>query len=248
MNFKKIAQKIALTALAGITVSNNTVMGSNDNNLNALLGNENEDKFKISEDKPILILKKTAVDFDKYIKNPASHRSHRSHSSHRSHYSSRTYSPPSRTYSPSKSNNTKVYTSPNTSLSLGSRTLKYPMSGDDVKELNTILYEKGFLTSFDRYSNTFSSSTKEAVEKIQKQNAIEVTGVVNSLTLIYIRISDDYKKEPIKLNKYSPSVTHDSYTPAKKIYRLGDRVLKLGVKGNDVLELKLKFNSDGLFG
>ena len=262
MNLKQIAQKIALTAIASITGTADSIPVKA-NNLDALPVNFHNSKEK----KPVLILKQPMLDFNKFESNPDSHRSHRSHSSHRSHYSSRssstykkkptkssssystprtnTYSTPNTsTYSSPKSKTNDFYTpsrsNVNSEYVLGSRMIKYGNSGNDVKELNQLLINKGYLKS-NRAEGYFSDKTLGAVIDIQLENNIDADGKVNTLTLYYIRNSNIKTKKSI-----SPQNNYSTPTPNYLPHSLGDRTLRMGVSGNDVLELKSKLVKLGL--
>ena len=254
MNLKQIAQKIALTAIASITGTADSIPVKA-NNLDALPANFHNSKEK----KPVLILKQPMLDFNKFESNPDSHRSHRSHSSHRSHYSSRSSStyrkkplkssssystPRTNTYSTPKSNSNNFYTPPRPTVKsenvLGSRLIKYGHTGNDVKELNQLLINKGYLKS-NIAAGYFSDKTLEAVIDIQLENNIDADGKVNTLTLYYIRNSNIKTKKSI-----TPQNNYSNTTPNYLPRSLGDRTLRVGVSGNDVLELKSKLVKLGL--
>ncbi len=244
MSLKEITKKIALTALAAIYGNSDGISGMG-NNIPQILSDSDSNNNEISILKPIFLLKKPVLDVDRYAANPHSHRSHRSHSSHRSHMSSRSsystkpstnYTPSRSTYTPSNSTSNYFYTPPKPTYSLGSRVLDLNMTGDDVKELNKLLVKKGYLSSAYKYESNYTSSTKSAVKKIQRENGLTVDGQVNTITLIYIQQSSIYQ----------PSYSTPSYNSTTKNYQLGDRTLYLGKKGSDVLELKKELSALGL--
>jgi peptidoglycan hydrolase-like protein with peptidoglycan-binding domain len=216
MTIKDLARKVALTALASIYGSSGIMaIADNDHKISA---EDNEDRFNIQTNKPNLILKKPALDMDRYKDNPESHRSHRSHSSHRSHYSSHNsghlshyssysgsnsnsssskskssssnsiYTP----YTPSKPNYSPPPTTTNSlyeiTYSMGDRTLRKGMSGNDVKELKEFLIKYGYLQSSSIFgvTNDFDYQTKQAIIKFQKAKNISADGIVGQTSFYYI--------------------------------------------------------------
>lgn len=247
MELKKLTKKIALSALAALYGTTHSAPA----NINAISDeNFNDRNGNVSADKPTLLLKKAILDYNRFLENPASHRSHRSHSSHRSHYSSssgsRTYTKPSsksqsgsssssssgsRVYTPTY---TPTYSTPITTYSLGDRVLKQGMTGDDIKELNSKLYQKGYLSSPRTFSSSFDGTTALAVKKFQKDYGLTVDGIAGQTTILYLKYDlakpSNSATENISNNKTFPSSTSTQ--------TLGERVLKFGMEGQDVKELK----------
>lgn len=172
----------------------------------------------------------------------AAHRSHRSHSSHRSHYSHRSsssgssYKSSGSTYSGSsnaiyKSNTSssipKVYT-------LGDRGITVGMSGNDVRELANLFIIIEYITEKELTKDASNiviccSKLSNAIKKFQKQARLEVDGIAGKTTIKELKIhADNYTK--------TASTTVSSPTVEK--IDLGDRVLKKGMKGTDVAQLK----------
>lgn len=143
-----------------------------------------------------------------------SHNSHRSHSSHRSgsshysHYSSATTSRSTSTSSISPSDYT-----------LGSRTLSLNSYGADVKALTDLLVKHKYIEKASVNTNylgyvVFDSEVRDAVRSFQKDAGITQDGIAGSSTIA-------------KLQVWIP---HN--------YNLGDRLLKKGMQGTDVTQLK----------
>ena len=154
----------------------------------------------------------------------SSHRSHRSHSSHRSgsshyshssHYSSTTTTT---TRSTTSSSSSSTYVSPS-SYTVGSRVMKKDLYGADVKQLTDGLVKSEYIKSSQVKKNTsgyvlYDDTVFEAVKAFQKDMGLTADGIAGSTTCD-------------KLEAY-----------AKTYYKLGDRVLKVGMSGTDVAEMK----------
>lgn len=151
-----------------------------------------KDGKEIKIKRPAFLLQKPSdQNFMKFL----SHRSHRSHSSHRSHYSHvSSYTQPreneqdssdekkksydkNRTVQPSQNENKLLY-------EFGSRTLKRGMNGTDVVELQEKLNKAGYELKLD---GNFGETTEAAVKDFQKKNNIEVTGIVDVVTIYYMK-------------------------------------------------------------
>lgn len=153
----------------------------------------------------------------------SSHRSHRSHSSHRSgssHYShSSHYSSTTTTSSSSTtSSSTSTYVSPS-SYTVGSRVMKKDLYGADIKQLTDWLVKCEYLKASQVYKNTsgyvvYNDDVVNAVKAFQKDMVLSVDGSAGSTTIE-------------KLKAYAASY-----------YKLGDRVLKVGMIGTDVSQMK----------
>ena len=153
----------------------------------------------------------------------SSHRSHRSHSSHRSgssHYShSSHYSSTTTTSSSSTtSSSTSTYVSPS-SYTVGSRVMKKDLYGADIKQLTDWLVKCEYLKASQVYKNTsgyvvYNDDVVNAVKAFQKDMGLSVDGSAGSTTIE-------------KLKAYAASY-----------YKLGDRVLKVGMTGTDVSQMK----------
>lgn len=153
----------------------------------------------------------------------SSHRSHRSHSSHRSgssHYShSSHYSSTTTTSSSSTtSSSTSTYVSPS-SYTVGSRVMKKDLYGADIKQLTDWLVKCEYLKASQVYKNTsgyvvYNDDVVNAVKAFQKDMVLSVDGSAGSTTIE-------------KLKAYAASY-----------YKLGDRVLKVGMTGTDVSQMK----------
>lgn len=150
----------------------------------------------------------------------SSHRSHRSHSSHRSgsshysHYSSTTTTRSSSTMS----GNSSTYVSPS-SYKIGSRVMKKDLYGSDVKQLTDWLVKCDYLDSSMVTKNSsgyvvYDDVVVTSVKEFQKDMEILVDGNAGQITVD-------------KLKAYA-----DAY------HKLGDRILKVGMSGTDVSEMK----------
>lgn len=196
---KTLAREIALTALASISGS----IAMNANESLPVPGDFDFENNSLDSKKPILLLKRPALDYNRFVENPnshRSHRSHRSHSSHRSHYSSSSGSSRSQSSSPSRSNSgsstsgssQRLYSPPSTepastSYSLGDRVLKEGMTGADVLELKTKLNEKGYYSEIGGFSTYFNSQTTEALKKFQEAYGLKSDGVAGQSTFFYLK-------------------------------------------------------------
>ncbi|MDE5732259.1 MAG: peptidoglycan-binding protein [Bacteroidales bacterium] len=139
----------------------------------------------------------------------SSHRSHRSHRSGSSHYSSTTAT---------RSNSTtSAYVSPS-SYTAGSRVMKKDLYGSDVKQLTDWLVKCEYLKPSQVSKNysgyvVYNDDVAGAVKSFQKDMKLAVDGLAGPATVA-------------KLKEY-----------AANYYKLGERVLKVGMSGTDVSEM-----------
>lgn len=152
----------------------------------------------------------------------SSHSSHRSGSSHASHYSHSSHSSSSTHYSASTHYSSAVTTTASSSprvYSLGDRTIRQYTTGNDVKELSTLLVKHGYINSSDvdkSYSGDVRCGLKmtNAIKAFQKDAKLQTDGIAGPGTIRALK----------------------EWTATD--YSLGDRVLKRGMEGMDVSQLK----------
>jgi len=197
------------------------------------LENENDEKIgqaKSNDNTQKYILK--IHDDDSYL--ITGHRSHRSHSSHQSHYSHRSSSTGS-TYNNSSSSTTEKSTTTTTTTtriySLGDRVISQGTTGKDVRELANLLVKIDYISDTilikDNFGNvTYCKNMSNAIKKFQQINNLKVDGIVGITT---INLLKSYAVN------YSRSTSIS--TIVQKI-NLGDRILKKGMEGTDVTQLK----------
>jgi SpoIID/LytB domain protein len=135
----------------------------------------------------------------------------------------------------------------NTSLQTQStvtRTLKYGMQGNDVKELQNALAKLGYFNTTP--TGYFGSITRDAVIKFQKANNLTPDGIVGPLT---------QKAISEKLNVSLPSRgdvnrstnTTQNSSNSNQTQSTVTRTLKYGMQGNDVKELQNALAKLGYF-
>lgn len=196
---RKIIRDVAITALVGILPNGKAdatiISASVDKKLSLLPGNGHD----ITSNKSIPILR--------YVYNYAtddgmfhrSHRSHSSHSSHRSHYSSTSgTSNVKSTIKDSVNNYNRVVhpVNPNANIiksvttpTLGSRTLKYGMQGEDVLELKKALvkakcYKMG---DYEILDGNFDQKTHDAVNLFKKNHQLSQDGLVDAVVTYHLK-------------------------------------------------------------
>ena len=152
----------------------------------------------------------------------AAHRSHSSHRSHRSgsgggHYSHSSHSSASSHYSSTTTSTPRVY-------SLGERTIRQGANGNDVKELYDLLVDKKFMKqpTTTPVTHTYDSAMVNAIKTFQREAKLQADGIAGPNTI-----------NALKEWKYIE-------------YNLGDRVLKKGMFGNDVTQLRNILVSKGI--
>ncbi len=104
-------------------------------------------------------------------------------------------------------------------------------SGDDVRELANLLIKADYITESallkDNYGNViYCINIANAVKKIQSLNNLKVDGIAGKSTINALR--------NITKNVAKPTTTIGEI---QKI-QLGDRILKKGMEGTDVTQLK----------
>lgn len=182
-NLKWLAKRIFLGATAAIAAS--TVgMPKNLEAKDLKLDDSNSEtalkSLKESKTPKLVLMKPTDGTLTSFI----FHRSHRSHSSHRSHYSSYTQpSKPKKVETPKQEDNNPG-TKKVVNFKLGERNLKKGMEGLDVAELQDSLISKGYEL---KITAAFDDETEKAVKKFQKDTQIEVNGIVDFVTLYYLK-------------------------------------------------------------
>lgn len=236
--FEKILKKIFLSSVGSIIATNgiqavpyNLSKVENSNKDKRLEESKQKDNslkhiLKMYEDNSYLI---------------AGHRSHRSHSSHQSHsshsshrsssYGGSTQTPFKSTYNSSSNTETvsKIY-------SLGERSIFQGISGNDVRELANLLIKIGYITEKDLTKDVWGNITccsklTDAIKKFQKSVDLSIDGIAGRTTIQALK---DYS---INYDNNIQSLVSTPHYEAEKI-NLGDRVLKKGMKGTDVTQLK----------
>lgn len=219
--FEKLLKNIFLTSVTSIIATHTTKAAAY--NLPDLDANTNNSEISEKNDFSQKFILKFTGDNSYLI---AGHRSHRSHSSHRSHTSHRSSSSVG-SYTGSSSSSTTYYnvTTTSTNYSLGDRLIKPGMKGKDVKELTTLLIEKGYFDEKDLVKDAselviYSGKLIEAVKKFQRTTHQNADGIVGKNTI-----------SSLKTHLVENKVSNEKIN-------LGDRVLKKGMIGTDVTQLK----------
>jgi len=179
-----LVKKILLGATAVLTTTpvqglDNTTGEINHSTINTEISVSKFNKFSKT---PKLVLNKAI----NAIYAGIGHGSHASHSSHSSHYSSST---PTTTTDDKTNAQDKSKTPGSTdpqkiSYELGSRTLKWGMTGTDVAALQDSLISKGYDIEI---TGTLNLATEEALKDFQKKNNIEPNGILDVKTLYYLK-------------------------------------------------------------
>ena len=202
---RKIIRDVSIGALLGIFPNGKTdaaiISSSIDERLSLLSNNDPN----ISSSRPATTLR--------YAYNFATdegmfHRSHRSHSSHRSHYSSSsgtgtTTTPPKTNSNTNNNTNTSsgavnnmknTYPIPNnvnsnTTLTLGDRTLKFGMQGNDVLELKKALikakcYKVG---EYELLDEKFDQKTHDALNLFKKNHQLTQDGLADAVVIYNLK-------------------------------------------------------------
>lgn len=224
--FKKLLKGVFLSSVASIISTNGVKAAPYDlSHLNSD-GDNLSKKNKENDLSQKYILK--IHDDNSYL--IAGHRSHRSHSSHRSSSSGSTYrgsSSSSSTYRSSSSSSTiKVY-------SLGERIITVGTSGKDVRELATLFITIAYITEAELTKDILGNVTccnklSNAISKFQRANNLTVDGIAGKATIKYLKNH---------VPNYSTTKSKTSTNVDQKI-NLGDRVLRKGMQGTDVTQLK----------
>lgn len=207
---KKLIRNILIGAVASLY---NTNTHAKENSAALVLDNLNDDdkkdavnalKNKIYRN----VLQITKKGDAKLIAGHRSHMSHRSgggggggHYSHASHYSSyggsgghnSHMSHSSSSYTPVSRPAPKTYKT----YSLGDRTLKKGLYGNDVSELTTLLISKQYLNSswitMQNGYPVYNSYVTKAIKRFQKDAGIKQNGIANSTTISKLRDWDSNK-------------------------------------------------------
>lgn len=204
---KKIIRNVLIGAVASIYNSNaQAAEGSTSPLLEGLNGEDKNDAVSALKNKIIKnVLQITKSGGTKLIAGHRSHMSHRSgggggggHYSHASHYSS--YGGGGSSHSSHSSHSSSSYgttysapkTAPKTykTYTLGDRTLKAGLYGNDVSKLTSLLVSKKYMNSswitMQKGYPVFNTKVIDAVKRFQKdaglaQNGVVTTSLVNSL-------------------------------------------------------------------
>jgi His-Xaa-Ser repeat protein HxsA len=185
----KKSLSIITASIAVMAHSNASAAPVSNYESNDVTGSETSSKRIL---KPKLVLKLNVNNPE--LSRVSMHASHSSHASHASHASSSpsytpstytppppaptpapTYTPPAPTLPASKYNSTYTPAEPTTQ-----RTLYKGCNGDDVKQLQALLIQKGYKVPSSGY---FGAQTEVAVKKFQKLNDLPTDGKVGSVTL-----------------------------------------------------------------
>lgn len=188
---KKIIRSLLFSSALAVLGSNNSeAKAENDSSLTIDPSNKGS-KELIKKAKSTVLTNVIKIRRDGDMRLIASHRSHRSHSSHRSsrsgHYSS---SGRSSGYS---SGSSSLYSVPQSrtkspgSYSLGDRTLKLGVYGNDVSELTNLLIKNYYLKADnvqkrDGYS-VYNSNIRNAIILFQNDAGLEQTGTTDNTTI-----------------------------------------------------------------
>ena len=195
MNSKlsKIVRDVTISAILGIFPSGKTdaaiISTSIDERLSLLSNNDPN----ISSNIPATTLRYA---YNISTEEGMFHRSHRSHSSHRSHYSStstvrdtsvKTNSGTRNNFKPASSTRSNVNT--NTILSLGDRTLKFGMEGNDVLELKKALikakcYKVG---EYEILDEKFDQKTHDALNLYKKNHQLTQDGLADAVVIYNLK-------------------------------------------------------------
>ncbi len=212
-----IGSLIANNEAQAVTYNLSNLKENNTKKIEENKSNDNTQKYilKIHDDNSYLI---------------AGHRSHRSHSSHRSHYSHRSSSSGS-SYSSGSSSSGSTTTTTTRIYSLGDRTISIGISGKDVRELATLLIKIEYLTENllikDNLGNvTCCRNMSEAIKKFQRTNSLTVDGMAGKTTINTLKTYAANYSKPVTSLGTNPKIN------------LGDRILKKGMQGTDVTQLK----------
>jgi hypothetical protein len=179
-----LVKKILLGATAALTATPVQSLANTSGKINhsTLTTEISVSKFNKFSKTPKLVLNKAINALYAGI----GHGSHASHSSHASHYSSST--PTTTTDEKTNSqDNSKTPTSSDPqkiSYELGSRILKWGMTGTDVAALQDSLISKGYDIEITGILNI---ATEEALKEFQKKNNIEPSGILDVKTLYYLK-------------------------------------------------------------
>ncbi|MBY6037117.1 peptidoglycan-binding protein [Fictibacillus nanhaiensis] len=122
---------------------------------------------------------------------------------------------------------------------LGDRTLKLGTTHEDVKELQSILKNKGY---FNHHETTtyFGSITKKAVMDFQRVNGLVVDGIVGKNTYSKLLEKSYQEEKPEALKPIAPASISASSTSSEK-------VLKLNTTGKEVRKLQEDLKLLGFF-
>jgi hypothetical protein len=196
---RKILRDVAIGAILGIFPNGKTDAAIISTSIDERLGLLSNNDPNISSNRPGTTLR--------YAYNLATdegmfHRSHRSHSSHRSHYSSTsgtgTTTTPPKTTTNSNTNaavnqnrvnpnqNAKIS---NSSFTLGDRTLKFGMQGNDVVELKKALikskcYKVG---EYEILDEKFDQKTHDALNLYKKNHQLTQDGLADAVVIYNIK-------------------------------------------------------------
>ena len=213
--FRTFLTSIFSTAIGLITTTNDSVASDNTSVCT------NKSLYVLEQDKQRDLSKKLVLKPSMAGDNSlfvAWHRSHRSHYSHRSsRYGGYTYI--------SSYGKTSVPVVKN-SYKLGDRIIKEGMSGKDVTEVVMALASLKYLNKNDFVDESektiYSDNLKQIVQKFQSDNDITVDGIIGVITI----------------SKLKEKVSNLTKCKTQQEYNLGDRVLRKGMCGKDVTELK----------
>ncbi len=120
------------------------------------------------------------------------------------------------------------------------RTLRYGMSGDDVKYTQQRLYDLSYYTG--SRDGKFGSGMLSAVKAFQKKNGLSADGVIGAGTRKVLFSDDALAKDEIKPVEPSEPETPDETEPDEET-----RTLRYGMSGEDVARLQLRLKELGYY-
>lgn len=123
------------------------------------------------------------------------------------------------------------------------RPLSYGVSGEDVKALQEKLIELGYYAG--RASGSYLEGTTAAVQALQSENGLAVTGSCDVRTLSFI-YSLNARPTPVPTKVPTPSPI-PSPTPTLGPYKAYSRELSYGSTGNDVQAVQQRLKDLGFF-
>lgn len=129
--------------------------------------------------------------------------------------------------------------------SFGSQTLRVGMEHEDVKELQTILKDKGYF-SFHTATGYFGSITEEAVRKFQRENNLTVDGIAGPQTFRSLRSTPVSSSEN---NSSSSSSQSSPSSSSSNLQSISDtsQIMRQGNRGSDVSRLQEYLQKAGFY-
>lgn len=217
-NFRKLFRGIFLTSMTSLANTH----GAEAMPKYLIADNDNDDDVvelsKIKNVNSVKLLLKFSGSDDYELAAHRSHSSHRSHRSgsgggHYSHMSHSSHSSSSSHYSSATSSSSSSRSS--RTYSLGERTIRHGVSGLDVKELSDLLLKHDYITTSDLDKDTdghirCNTTMTKAIKSFQQDAKLTADGIAGNTTIQKL----------------------------KSWHNLGDRLLKRGMTGHDVTQLK----------